>query len=105
MTGFSRFELLLPLEFNDGNPVPRDLLADTALEIQKRFRAVSWESQVIEGIWTQSGIQFHDRLNRIFVDAEDTPANRQFFLELKDRLKGRFQQLDIWLTVHPIEVL
>jgi len=39
------------------------------------------------------------------VDAEDTPENRQFFIELKERLKQRFQQLDIWLTVHPIEVL
>jgi len=105
MSGFSRFELLLPLEFNDGRPVPRHLLVETALEIQERFRGVSWESQVIEGIWTQGGIEFHDRLNRIFVDAEDTPENRQFFIALKERLKLRFQQLDIWLTVHPIQVL
>jgi hypothetical protein len=35
MSGFSRFELLLPLEFNDGSSVPRHLLADTALEIQQ----------------------------------------------------------------------
>ena len=48
MTGFSRFELLLPLEFNDGRPIPRQLLADAALEIEHRFQAVSWESQVIE---------------------------------------------------------
>ena len=93
------------MEFNDGTPVPRDLLVDTALEIQRRFRGVSWESQVIEGIWTHGGIEFHDRLNRIFVDAEDTPQNRQFFIELKKGLKERFQQLDIWLTVHPIEML
>jgi len=105
MSGFSRFELLLPLEFNDGKPVPRHLLAETALEIQQRFRAVSWESQVIEGLWTHGGIEFHDRLNRIFVDAEDTPQNREFFISLKERLKERFQQLDIWLTVHPIEML
>jgi hypothetical protein len=35
----------------------------------------------------------------------DTPANREFFLQLKTRLKSRFQQLDIWLTAHAIEVL
>ena len=88
MTGFSRFELLLPLEFNDGRPIPRQLLAEAALEIQRRFQAVSWESQVIEGLWTQGGIEYHDRLNRIFVDAEDSPQNRQFFIELKDSRNG-----------------
>ena len=38
MTGFSRFELLLPLEFNDGRLIPRPLLAEAALEIQRRFQ-------------------------------------------------------------------
>ena len=105
MSRFCRFELLLPLQFNDGRAVPRALLAQTAVEIQERFGGVSWESQVIEGIWRQSGVAYRDHLNRIFVDAEDTPENRQFFLELKRELKSRFAQLDIWLTVHPIEVL
>jgi hypothetical protein len=44
-------------------------------------------------------------LNRILVDAQDTPENRHFFTQLKGRLKPRLEQLDIWLTVHPIEVL
>jgi hypothetical protein len=26
------------------------------------------------------------------------PEHRQFFAELKGRLKSRFQQLDIWMT-------
>jgi len=39
------------------------------------------------------------------VDAKDTPENRRFFTDLKQQLKTRFQQLDIWLTVHPIELL
>lgn len=105
MTGFCRFELLLPLQFNDGHPVPQALLALTAKEIQRRFSGVSWEPQIIEGIWQQSGVEYRDRLNRLFVDAEDTPENRAFFVDLKASLKERFHQLDIWLTVHPIEIL
>jgi hypothetical protein len=93
------------LRYNDGRPVSRDLLAEIALEIQSRFGGVSWESQVIEGIWSQEGVQYRDNLNRIFVDTQDTPENRRFFAELKARLKGRFQQLDLWLTVHPVELL
>ena len=105
MSAYYRFEILLPLEFDDGRPVPREFLAEAAIEIQGRFGGVSWESQAIEGIWRQGGVEYRDRLNRIFVDAEDTEENRQFFIGLKARLKARFQQLDIWLTVHPIEIL
>jgi hypothetical protein len=93
------------LRFNDGTAVPPALLAGTVVEIERHFGAASWESQVIEGIWHQGGIEFRDQLNRVFVDARDTPENRRFFTDLKQRLKTRFQQLDIWLTVHPVEVL
>jgi hypothetical protein len=105
MSAFCRFEILLPLAFNDGRPIPREFLADAAAEIQRRFGGVSWESQAIEGIWRSGEIEYRDQLNRLFVDAEDSEENRQFFINLKARLKSRFQQLDIWLTVHPIEVL
>ena len=105
MNAYCRFEILLPLTFNDGRLVPSGFLADAAAEIQAQFGGVSWESQAIEGIWRAGGVQYRDRLNRIFVDAEDTDENRHFFISLKERLKSRFEQLDIWLTVHPIEVL
>ena len=105
MNAYCRFEILLPLAFNDGRRVPREFFAETAAEIQQRFGGVSWESQAIEGIWRAGGIEYRDQLNRLFVDAEDTEENRRFFIELKARLKSRFQQLDIWLTVHPIEIL
>ena len=31
-----RFEVLLPLRFNDGQPVPNDLVADTLIELEER---------------------------------------------------------------------
>src|SRR5437899_4538855 len=92
MSAYGRFELLLPLQFNDGRPVPPELLGKAAKEIQRQFGAVTWESQLIQGIWSQGGVEYRDKLNRIFVDA--TPENRRFFTELKARLKSRFAQLD-----------
>lgn len=79
MNAYCRFEILLPLVFNDGRPVPREFLAGTAAEIQRRFGGVSWESQVIEGIWHAGEIEYRDRLNRIFVDAEDTEEKPPVF--------------------------
>jgi len=40
-----RYEILLPLRFNDGQPVPDDLVADTLLELEQRFGAVSSETR------------------------------------------------------------
>jgi hypothetical protein len=92
-----RYEILLPLRFNNGEPVPEDLLADTLLELRRQFGAVSSETQIIQGHWENEGVVFQDHLTRIFMDVPDTPENRHFFVQLKEQLKVRFQQLDIWL--------
>jgi hypothetical protein len=102
---FRRFEILLPVRFNDGQPVPDDLIADTLLELRQQFGAVSSETQVIRGVWEHQGQAYRDDLVRVFVDVADVPESRQFFVEFKERLKGRFRQLDIWMTTYPIEVL
>jgi len=48
MNSSRRYEILLPLRFNDGQPVPPTLLGDTLVELRRRFGAVSWETQIIQ---------------------------------------------------------
>lgn len=100
-----RFEVLLPLRFNDGSAVPDDAIADTLLELEQRFGAVSCETQTIRGQWRHEGQSYRDDLIRVFVDVEDDPESRQYFVEYKERLKARFQQVDIWMTTYLLEVL
>ena len=102
---FRRFEILLPRRFNDGQPVPDELIADALLELEQRFGSVSCETQTIHGLWRYEDQQFRDDLVRAFVDAPDEPESRQFFLEFKERAKATFHQLEIWMTTYPIEVL
>jgi hypothetical protein len=104
-TSFRRFEILLPLQFNDGSAVSNDLIADTIIELRSRFGAVSCETQTIQGVWTHEHDVYRDELVRVFVDAPDTDASRDFFVAFKTQLKQRFNQLDIWMTTHPIEVI
>lgn len=103
-TMLRRFELLLPLRSNQGQTLPEELLIETALELRERFGAVSSETQIIRGLWTQAGRVHRDELTRIFVDVADSPEVREFFREYKEVLKARFQQLDIWMTSYPVEV-
>jgi len=105
MSASRRYEILLPLRFNDGTPVPEGFLGDALSELEQRFQAVSWETQIIRGAWQQGGRSYKDDLMRTFVDVSDTAENREFFLQFKQRMKTKFQQLDIWLTSYAIEVL
>jgi hypothetical protein len=36
---------------------------------------------------------------------EDTPDNWQAMRLVKENLKARFEQIDIWITAHRIEIL
>ena len=102
---FRRYELLLPTSFNDGSAVPDELIGQAVREIRKQFGAVSAESQRIEGHWEHQGRVVRDLNVRIFVDVPDTAEHRQFFVDFKERLKERFQQIDIWMTTYPLEVI
>jgi hypothetical protein len=102
---YRRYEILLPLKFNDGRPVPPELLKETLLDIEEKLGPLSFESQEIHGVWQHEGRTYRDKQVRVFVDVPDTGDQRQFFIDLKERLKQRFEQLDIWITTHPLEVI
>ena len=99
-----RFEVLLPLRFNDGRDVPGEWIAEAVLEIVDHFGAASYETQKVEGHWRHSGILYRDDLVRIVVDVPDSPRNRQWMKQFKDRCKVRLEQLELWMVSYRIEV-
>jgi len=99
-----RFEVLLPLQFNDGRDVPDDRLAEAVLEIVDRFGAVSHETQRIEGHWRAEGRLYRDNLIRLVVDLPDTAKNRAWMRTFKRRWKARLEQLELWMVSYRIEV-
>jgi hypothetical protein len=103
--GYRRYEILIPLRFNDGAEVPDEMVGDTLLEMRQRFGAVSSETQIIRGQWQHEGQTYLDDLLRMWVDVPEDPEARLFFSEFKEKLKVRFKQIDIWVTTYPIEVL
>ncbi len=105
MSTLRRYEILVPLVFNDGQPVPEELLAQTFAELRDRFGAASWETQVLRGSWEHEGTTYEENFTRFFVDVVDEPEHRKFFTQLKGKLKIRFNQLDVWITSHPMDVI
>ena len=99
-----RFEVLLPLQFNDGSFVPTALHGQAVNEIVAKFGAASFESQETEGRWRHEGIEYRDSLAKIIVDAPDTETNRRWMRKFKQRWKARLDQLELWLVSYRIDV-
>lgn len=103
-SNWRRYEVLLPLQFNDGREVSPEWLAEAVLEMVEHFGAASYETQKLEGHWRQGGVVYRDNLARLVVDVPDTAQSREWMKEFKGRWKARFQQLELWMVSHKIEV-
>ena len=99
-----RFEVLLPLQFNDGRDVPGEWLAEAVLEIVDHFGAASYETQKLEGHWRHGGVVYRDNLVKVVVDVDDSPDSRQWMKDFKARWKDRLEQLELWMVSYIIEV-
>lgn len=99
-----RFEVLLPLQFNDGRDVPAEWLADAVLEIVERFGAASYETQRVEGHWRHADITYRDNLVRLVVDMPDRVANRNWMKQFKERWKTKLEQLELWMVSYLITI-
>ena len=103
-SNWRRFEVLLPLQFNDGTEVPAEWLAEAVFEVVDHFGAASYETQKVEGHWRGAGVLYRDDLVKIVVDVTDLSENRQWFRDFKDRWKARLDQLDLWMVSYQIDV-
>ena len=100
-----RFELLLPLYYNDGRIIEPEKFLHTDEELVVQCGATSTDSVVVSGRWMYQSTLYEDKLIRVCVDVEDLPAYWDFFRSYKEVLKQRFEQEDIWITAYRIEVI
>ena len=103
-SNWRRFEVLLPLQFNDGREVPAQWLAEAVLEVVDRFGAASYETQKVEGHWRHGGVVYRDNLVRIVVEVPDSNENRDWIKEFKRRWKVKLEQLELWVVSYRIEI-
>ena len=102
---FERYEILLPLKYNDGTSVEPEKFQETRRELVARFGALTMDAPPVAGLWVSGGREYQDELIRFVVDTEATPDTDEFFRTLKERLKERFRQIEIWITAYPIRLL
>jgi len=100
-----RFEILLPLNYNDGRVIERIKFMVTNRELLEKFGGLTTDSVEISGTWKYGSAFLHDRLVRLTIDSQNPDEDVVFFREYKETLKSRFEQLDIWITAHDVEVI
>lgn len=104
MRKWRRFEVMLPLKFNDGRFIPRAWLGKAIRELTEHWGGASFESQTIEGHWLHGGVFYQDKLVRIVADVPDLAANRRWMKRFKERWKAQLEQLEIWMVSYRIDI-
>ena len=94
-----RYEVLLPVRFNDGQDVPEKLLGEAVNEIVHQLNAATFYKETAEGRWRHEEALFRDDLALI-----DTATNRKWMKAFKERWKRRLKQLEIWMVSYKIDI-
>jgi len=100
-----RYEILLPLLYNDGSKVEKERFLTTNEELVERFGATTTDSTRIVGRWIYQNQLYEDKLIRIIIDVPESEDSETFFKHYKEILKERFNQTDIWITSYEIDVI
>src|SRR5579862_6939469 len=87
--------ILLPLKFNNGEPVPTELVLQTRDELVSRFGGASFDPCAVNGYWVTAERLYNDELVRVRVTCDGTAEDDRFIVEYKETLKQRFDQLEI----------
>ena len=97
-------EIYLPLDFNDGRPIPESKYVSIQQELLNRFGGVTSVQRnfPLQGVWQSGTDIYHDRVVVFSVMdfREETQLECLRYLErLKGRLKKKLDQLEVLITV------
>jgi len=100
-----RYEILLPLKYNDGTDVEIEKFELTQQELIAVFGAITVDTAPVRGYWIDKETLYEDKAMRFYIDTDDSERIISFFKEYKEKLKERFKQTDVWLVMHDLNVL
>jgi hypothetical protein len=97
-------DVYLPLDYNDGRPIPEAKYLNLQSELTERFGGVTTIQRQfhLQGVWRSESQVYRDRVvvfTVIDFRAEIDIASLRYLERLKERLKRKFEQLEILITV------
>ena len=105
-----RFDIYLPLRYNDGAMIPEEHYRQVEFELVERFGGVTMIEQrnPLKGVWKFQNRRYVDEI--IIVTTLDFrysegSQSEQFFTDYKEQLKRCFEQLDILIIAQTVTVI
>ncbi len=104
-----RYDIFLPLRYNDGREIENEKFLQLHDELIERFGGVTSIKQTnpLQGIWRYQNQRYTDEIIIVTTLDFDYPQSQseQFFVELKEQLKKRFEQLEILILAQTVTVI
>ena len=102
-----RYEIYLPLKYNDGKEIEPVKIQRIKQELVERFGAitVSSLSSPYQGTWKYGGVAYVDDIIKVEIVASGDKVTKKFLKDFKERLKKSLRQVDILITTHGIQVI
>ena len=102
-----KYEVYLPLKYNDGKEIEAEKFKRIREELISRFGAltVSSISAPYQGTWKYGGVEFVDDIIKIEIIATDDRSTKKFLKNFKPQLIESLQQIDILITVQDIRTI
>lgn len=97
-----RYEVMLPVAFNGGRPVPKKWFGNALREVVEQFGSL--QPQPSEGEWLHEGIIYHDKHLKLIIDVPDSTKSRCWMREFKERWRVRLEQIELWMVSYRVEV-
>lgn len=100
-----KVEILVPIFYNNGTNVEAEKYRILFEELVKQFGAVSSEdNNVINGYWInpQDNKAYADKNKVYWIIVPDTEENRQYFINLQNKLESLFKQESILIYFTPV---
>lgn len=103
-------EIYLPLDYNDGRPIPESKFLSLQRQLLARFGGVtSTQRQFpLQGVWQSGEEVYQDRVVVFSVmdfRSETELELLRYLQRLKERLKKKFDQLEVLITVQEMTVI
>jgi len=102
-----RYDIYLPLNYNNGKPIPATKITAICDELAETFGAltVSPLSAPYRGRWKYGGVEYVDQIVKVEILTSDDKVTKKYLKDFKHRLKKDLKQIDILITTHGIQVI
>jgi hypothetical protein len=97
-------EILIPTYYNNGTSIEQEKYNALFNDLVKEFGAVSENNSTINGYWInpQDNKAYIDKNKMYWIIVPDTEENRQYFVNLQNKLESLFDQESILIYLTPV---